>query len=117
MEEILNKNSNLALPRATRLVGVALCYFASSLSAQGTVGTITGVVTGEGGVPVSGVQVTLVNRGMGATTDISGRYTIGRVPAGTYTIRAQRNGLAPALQLITLLHRGGGSRRLRTTPD
>jgi TonB-linked SusC/RagA family outer membrane protein len=91
--------------RLFSLLGVtaaALCNFASSLSAQGTVGTITGVVTGEGGVPVSGVQITLVNRGIGATTDAMGRYTIGRAPSGTYTIRAQRIGFAPVTQTVTV---------------
>ncbi len=106
----MKSNSNRALrgvPSFRTLIGVigaALCYFASTLSAQGTVGTISGVVTGEGGVPVSGVQVTLVNRGMGATTDINGRFTIGRVPTGTYTIRAQRIGFAPVTQQVTVLN-------------
>ncbi|MFL5483593.1 MAG: SusC/RagA family TonB-linked outer membrane protein [Gemmatimonadaceae bacterium] len=106
----MKNNSSRALRRVASfltlvgVIGAALCYFASSLSAQGTVGTITGVVTGEGGVPVSGVQVTLVNRGMGATTDINGRYTIGRVPTGTYTIRAQRIGFAPVSQQVTVLN-------------
>jgi len=98
----LNKNSNRALPRAARLVGVALCYFASSLSAQGTVGTITGVVTGEGGVPISGVQVSIVNSGIGSITDANGRYTIGRAPTGSHSLRAQRIGFAPNTQQVTV---------------
>jgi TonB-linked SusC/RagA family outer membrane protein len=104
----LNDNSSRVKRRATRLLtllGVtvaALCTFASTLRAQGTVGTITGVVTGEGGVPVSGVQVTVVNRGIGAVTDANGRFTIGRAPAGTYSIRAQRIGFAPVTQTVTV---------------
>src|SRR5689334_5758946 len=108
MEVTLNKNSNRALRRVIRfftllgVTGAALCYSAASLSAQGTGGTITGVVTGEGGVPVSGVQVTVLNRGIGAVTDANGRYTIGRAPAGTYAIRAQRIGFSPATQQVTV---------------
>src|ERR1051325_1747626 len=107
MEVVLNKNSTRALRRVTRLLTLvsvtvaALCSFASSLSAQGTVGTITGVVTGEGGIPVSGVQISVINRGIGAVTDANGRYTIGRAPTGTYSIRAQRIGFAPVTQTVT----------------
>ena len=104
----MKNNSNRASRRVRHLSTVAalataaLCYFASSLSAQGTVGTITGVVTGEGGVPISGVQVSVVNRGAGAITDAQGRYTIGRAPTGTYSLRAQRIGFSPATQQVTV---------------
>ena len=84
------------------MAAVALCNVATSLSAQGTVGTISGVVTGDGGVPLSGVQVSVVNRGIGAITSTDGRYTIGRAPTGTYSLRAQRIGFAPATQQVTV---------------
>ncbi|HJQ12272.1 MAG TPA: hypothetical protein VJ840_14665, partial [Gemmatimonadaceae bacterium] len=67
----MSSKSNRRVIRFLTLLGVtagALFSFTSSLSAQGTVGTITGVVTGEGGVPVSGVQVSVVNQGIGAIT-------------------------------------------------
>ena len=88
------------------MAAAALCNVATSLSAQGTVGTITGVVTGEGGVPVSGVQVSIVNRGAGAVTDAGGRYTIGRAPVGQYSLRAQRIGFAPATQQVSVIENG-----------
>ncbi|HJQ53648.1 MAG TPA: SusC/RagA family TonB-linked outer membrane protein [Gemmatimonadaceae bacterium] len=116
----MNNRSNRAR-RVTRfftLLGVtsaALCYFTSPLSAQGTVGTITGVVTSEGGVPVSGVQVSVVNRGVGATTDAEGRYTIGRAPTGTYTLRAQRIGFSPATQQVTVTTNGTTTADFRMT--
>ncbi|HUQ99771.1 MAG TPA: SusC/RagA family TonB-linked outer membrane protein [Gemmatimonadaceae bacterium] len=79
--------------------------FAVSTTAQGqvaTAGTITGTVTSEGGVPVAGVQVSIPGRGIGATTGSDGRYTIGRAPTGTYTIRAQRIGFAPTSQQVSV---------------
>ena len=84
------------------LAGVALGTLVTSLSAQATVGTITGVVTAESGMPVSGVQVSIVNRGLGAITGPDGRYTLGRAPAGTYSLRAQRIGFGPATQQVTV---------------
>src|SRR5205814_1881970 len=101
---IVKNRSNRASDNLRRLsmlaavAAAALCNLATSLSAQGTVGTITGVVTGEGGTPLSGVQVSIVNRGVGAITDADGRYTIGRAPTGTYSLRAQRIGFAPSTQ-------------------
>ncbi|HEY0529607.1 MAG TPA: SusC/RagA family TonB-linked outer membrane protein [Gemmatimonadaceae bacterium] len=86
-----------ALATAFGTLPVALC-------AQGTTGTITGVVTGEGGVPVAGVQVSIPGRGIGAATGPDGRYTIGRAPTGTYTIRAQRIGFAPMNQQVNVLN-------------
>src|SRR5205085_12245376 len=97
------------------VAGAALCNLATSLSAQGTVGTITGVVTGEGGTPLSGVQVSIVNRGVGAITDADGRYTIGRAPTGTYSLRAQRIGFAPSTQQVTVTENGSTTVDFRMT--
>jgi hypothetical protein len=94
---------------------VALCSVATSLSAQGTVGTISGVVTGDGGVPLAGVQVSVVNRGIGAITGTDGRYTIGRAPTGTYSLRAQRIGFAPATQQISVTENGMTTADFRMT--
>ena len=48
----------------------------------------------EGGTPMKDVRVTIVSEGReyGATTDASGRYSISRIPAGTYEIRAELAG-------------------------
>ena len=97
------------------LAAAALCTLSTSLSAQGTGGTITGVVTGEAGVPLSGVQVTIVNRGVGAITGTDGRYTIGRAPAGTYSLRAQRIGFSPATQQVTVTDNGMTTADFRMT--
>ncbi|MEA2763046.1 MAG: hypothetical protein QOD47_2330 [Gemmatimonadaceae bacterium] len=65
-------------------------------------GTITGTVTSDTGQPVSGVQVLVVGRGMGATTDADGHFTIRGVPPGTYQLRAQRIGFAPRNTQVTV---------------
>ena len=65
-------------------------------------GRVTGVVTGDGGTPLPNVQVQLVGTRFGAITGDDGRFTIAGVPAGTYTVRAQRIGYAPQSREVTL---------------
>ena len=102
----------LLAPLSIVCAGPGLLLF-SSAAANAQVspaGTITGVVTGQAGEPVLGVQVVIPGRGIGATTGTDGRYTIGRAPTGTYSVRAQRIGFAPttlqasvaANQVVTL---------------
>jgi len=56
--------------------------------AQST-GKITGFISdSESGEPLVGVNVTLENTLMGATTDLEGYYVILNVPVGTYTLKA-----------------------------
>jgi TonB-linked SusC/RagA family outer membrane protein len=72
--------------------------------AQGvSAGTISGTVTADAGQPVAGVQVLIPGRGLGSISDPDGRYLIGRVPTGTYTLRAQRIGFAPITQQVTVV--------------
>ena len=54
-------------------------------AAQGS-GQLTGVVTGPGDVPLSGVTVVIDEAGMAEITDGNGRYTLVGLPAGTYTV-------------------------------
>ncbi len=49
---------------------------------------IAGTVTDAGHTPVAGATVTLVELGLTATTDANGRYHLGRLTAGTYTLHA-----------------------------
>jgi TonB-linked SusC/RagA family outer membrane protein len=65
-------------------------------------GTITGTLTSDTGQPVSGAQVLLAGRGIGATTDADGHFTIRGVPPGTYQLRAQRIGFAPRSAQVTV---------------
>jgi hypothetical protein len=50
---------------------------------------IGGQVTDTNQAPVAGAIVTLVGTGLAARTDADGRYMLGSIPAGTYTLRAQ----------------------------
>ena len=59
-----------------------------------------------GGKPLAGASVTLLSGttvvGSG-TTDSAGHYTIGGVPAGSYTLEAQAEGLLPASESVALV--------------
>jgi TonB-linked SusC/RagA family outer membrane protein len=85
--------------------GVALSAVPTLAAAQAT-GRITGVVTGEAGQPLSGVQVSIPALRLGAITADNGRYTILNVPLGTHTLRAQRIGYRPVEQGATVLTAG-----------
>ncbi|HYJ33379.1 MAG TPA: TonB-dependent receptor [Candidatus Binatia bacterium] len=55
-------------------------------------GTISGTVTDGSGGPMSGVSVIILGKQMGAFTNAEGKYSIVRVPVGSYTIRAMQVG-------------------------
>jgi TonB-dependent SusC/RagA subfamily outer membrane receptor len=60
-------------------------------------GTVTGNVTdGQSGAVLPSVQVYLVGTGLGTLTNADGRFLIVNVPAGTYTLRAERLGYGSA---------------------
>ncbi len=50
---------------------------------------IGGKVTSAANQPVSGAAVTLVGTGFATTTQADGRFILGMMPAGTYTLRVQ----------------------------
>jgi len=50
---------------------------------------IGGRVTDAGNQPIANVTVTLAEPGLATITDADGRYTLGRITAGTYTLRVQ----------------------------
>ncbi|MES2177529.1 MAG: TonB-dependent receptor [Gemmatimonadota bacterium] len=97
-----NPSRSSAGARSLRRLGVLAALLASAigtapsmLSAQGSTGTISGVVTDAGRAAVAGAQVTLVGTRIGAVSGLDGRYRIAAVPAGTYELRAQRIGQQP----------------------
>jgi TonB-linked SusC/RagA family outer membrane protein len=62
-------------------------------AARAQTGRITGVVTDSAlGVPLAGVNVTVVGTTIGAATNEEGRYTIIGVAAGTHALEARRLG-------------------------
>ena len=57
-------------------------------------GKISGTVTGTGGEPVAGSNVSIVGTSLGASADVSGRYFILNVSPGTYRLKASAVGFA-----------------------
>jgi TonB-dependent starch-binding outer membrane protein SusC len=69
--------------------------------AQAT-GTISGVVTGTGGRPLTGASVAVAGTSRGTQTDAQGRFTITAVPAGSRTVRATFAGYTEANRTVTV---------------
>lgn len=66
------------------------------------VGRVTGTIIGDGAAPLANVQVSLEGTRFGALTDAEGRFTLANVPAGSYTLRAQRIGYTPATTPVSV---------------
>ena len=67
-------------------------------------GTVAGrVVSAETGEPLSGVQVEIVDGGLGTLSNAAGNYTITGVSAGTHRVRAQVLGHSPATREVTVV--------------
>jgi iron complex outermembrane recepter protein len=68
-------------------------------AAHAATGTINGVATDETGAPVSDVRVMVTNDATAlrreVTSDAEGTFTLPLLPAGQYTLRAEREGFAP----------------------
>jgi hypothetical protein len=81
-----------------RFLGVlaAVALFTAPLAAQQTTGKLEGTVTDQAGVPVANAQVLLVGTSLGTVTNDKGYYFINAVPVGSYAVRAQFIGYAPA---------------------
>ncbi len=74
-------------------------------------GTLTGqVVDGSDMSPLAGVQLYLVDTGLGTLTNAAGRYVLLNVPAGSYTLRAEIIGFATQDQEIQV--QGGQSQEV-----
>jgi TonB-dependent SusC/RagA subfamily outer membrane receptor len=86
----------------TGLLALAFAAFALPASAQDT-GTITGMVsdatTGGG---LNSVQVYVEGTGLGTLTNQGGRFIILNVPAGAYTLTAERIGYTMSSQDVTV---------------
>src|SRR5688500_12501477 len=87
---------------ATLLVALA-GLLAPSLAAQQT-GRVVGRVTdAQSGAPISEAQVFIPGSGLGGLTRANGAFVILEVPAGPKELRAERIGLAPVSQQITVV--------------
>jgi len=89
--------------------GLLICFMILCTAAPGFAqkfGKLTGtVIDAESGEPLPGANVVIVGTSFGAATDLDGRYTIMRVPPGTYEMRADfigyRNVLTRNVQVLT----------------
>lgn len=64
--------------------------------------TLRGRVVGRDSRGVANARVTVEGTGAGATTDSTGRFTIGELPAGTWTVLARRVGSSPEPRVVSL---------------
>jgi hypothetical protein len=78
------------------IVGIILLV--STLPAQTTTGTITGIVTDPSGAVVPNAKVTILNEAEGSTRDLatsaSGVFTASNLTVGTYRVRVTATGFA-----------------------
>ncbi|HEY0038176.1 MAG TPA: DUF2012 domain-containing protein, partial [Longimicrobium sp.] len=102
MKNSLFNRAGLAARLLPALACLALLVWgASPLAAQGT-GRITGAVTSADGAPVADATVTVLGTQMRARSGPDGRFTIARVPAGTYQVRAGQLGFASNTVSVTV---------------
>ena len=91
------------ISRFLAVAGVVLGVVPALAQAQGT--TISGQVTGIGGVPVVGASVSIPTLRVGGFTDDAGNYTF-TVPASangtTVTVTARRLGFQPSSAQVSL---------------
>ena len=89
-------------------------FFATVVAAQSN-GRIEGTLTGPGGRPLGGVEVSLVESGARATTDGAGNFALAEVPAGTYTVLYSFDLLADTEPPVTVV--AGETLRIDRTLD
>lgn len=90
----------LKVPSLLCFLFLFTCYALPSWAQQ--TGSINGRVTTTDGDPAESVSVGLQGQTLGGITNSEGRYSIGSVPAGTYTIMVSFVGLKPAQQQVTV---------------
>ena len=87
-----------------RLVLLTTSATAPPLLAQGSTGTVRGIVTrSTGAAPVAGAQVFVVGGRVGGVTGADGRYTFSDVPSGTQTIRVRALGFQPIEKTVDVV--------------
>lgn len=80
---------------------VAAAPGAAATRLRGTA-TVRGRVMGPDARPMAGARVSVEGTGAEATTDASGQFAIGELPAGTWTVLARRVGSAPDQRVLTI---------------
>jgi TonB-dependent starch-binding outer membrane protein SusC len=86
-----------------RILQAILTLFAVAATAHAQAnGRIVGRVSAEDGRPIPGIQITVTGTSRGAASDTAGRFTIGGVPAGNYTVLARGIGFASSSKPVTV---------------
>ena len=80
-----------------------LLTFISIISFAQQFSTIRGTVTTSNGKPAPYISIGLKGKGQGTTSDDNGLYTIHRVKAGTYTIKASAVGIDASEKSVTIV--------------
>ncbi|NNM04330.1 MAG: carboxypeptidase-like regulatory domain-containing protein, partial [Gemmatimonadetes bacterium] len=91
-------------PSSVRLAFIATVFslilgVPQDVNAQGraVAGTVTDARTGE---PISGAQISVRDRGIGALSNAEGRYVLPNLPAGRLEIRVLYLGYSPQSQTV-----------------
>ncbi|HMS33541.1 MAG TPA: TonB-dependent receptor [Ignavibacteria bacterium] len=69
-----------------------LIIFSSQVFSQEKFGSISGVVTDSGNIPLDGVILKLVGTYLGGQSDYEGKFKIENISPGTYTLRVEVEG-------------------------
>jgi TonB-linked SusC/RagA family outer membrane protein len=105
---MISSSNRLSFPHALvpffgLLLAVLLLASPRVVAAQAT-GTVVGsVLDSSTRQPLAGAQVHLPARALGALANAQGRFVIPNVPVGTYEIRAELIGRAPASASVTVV--------------
>lgn len=119
----MQARSSVLVPRAALVLSACVLPTAGSVSQaqtpaaqarQGT-GTVSGAVVGAQGEPLVGATVRLADTRLAATTDTRGRFTLARVPAGTYRVTAAYIGYSPVNQQVRVSSGAAANVTLRLT--
>ena len=81
----------------------ALATAPSAVSAQGSGGRVTGIITDRAaGAPIANVSVSIAGSTIGARSGTDGKFTITNAPAGTQRLHASRIGYTPLDQSVNI---------------
>jgi outer membrane receptor protein involved in Fe transport len=70
----------------TGIAALAL-FMLSAMAASAQTGKLSGTVLDDGGQPVIGATALILDTTLGAAADLDGRYSVLRIPPGTYRVR------------------------------
>ncbi|AKQ63630.1 regulator of chromosome condensation, RCC1 [Myxococcus hansupus] len=73
---------------------------AVSFTLEHLYGQLAGVIQLEGGGAPGDILVTLTGTSLSATTDAQGQFSFGRIPAGPYTLNAQKQDFSSVQQAV-----------------